>query len=37
VKVREEMTSRLAEGFQVVGFHRGSPGNPYYILERGAH
>lgn len=37
VKVREEMTNRLAEGFRVVGFHRGSPGNPYYILERGTH
>lgn len=34
--VRNEMTSRLADGYDVVGFHRATASdNPFYILERG--
>jgi predicted GNAT superfamily acetyltransferase len=33
--IRDAMTSRLNDGFRVVGFHRDtSSGNPFYILER---
>ena len=35
LRVREAMTTKLAEGLRVVGFHRGASGNPYYILQRG--
>ena len=34
VRVREAMVKHLADGYHVVGFHRGTSGNPFYILER---